>query len=147
MVWPAGRSKDAPEAGRTETPVAVMVERPNPSPAKGRRALRAIRNAKQDLKTVASPEAEVKSVVQEASAKVKGLLKEINRGTVTGARIDALLGEIKKGFTKTNWAELLQELKIAGKPKSMRDAAQKVRQVLNSQLEMHVKLQGFSGRR
>jgi hypothetical protein len=82
--------------------------------------------------------------VEDAAASVRALLAEIDHGTVTGARIDAVLADIKKGFTKAKWEELLTNLQI-GKAKTIDQAVEKVKQVLNSQLEMHVKAQGFGG--
>jgi hypothetical protein len=90
------------------------------------------------LKTQAKPKGGALTVA-EASERVRGLLGEINQGTVTNSRIDSLLSDIQKGFTKPKWLELLATLEIAGKSKTIGEAVAKVRQVLNSQLEMHVK--------
>jgi hypothetical protein len=66
---------------------------------------------------------------------------------VTSARIDALLVEIDKGLKKPECVELLSLLDISGKPSTKGQAIEKVRQVLNSQLEMYVKAQAFGGTR
>jgi hypothetical protein len=79
--------------------------------------------------------------VADAAERVKGLLAEVSQGTVTNARIDSLLADIRKGFTKAKWLELLAALSIAGKANTIDQAVEKVRQVLNAQLEMHVKAQ------
>jgi hypothetical protein len=85
--------------------------------------------------------------VQGAAESVRGVLAEIDGGTVTSARIDTLLGEIKKGLSKPQMDELLVTLNISGKAKSKEQAADKVRQVLNNQLEMYVKNQALDRNR
>lgn len=81
--------------------------------------------------------------VPDAAGQVRGLLGEINQGTVTTPRIDSLLADLKKALTKPQWDELLAALDIAGKAKTKDMAVEKVRQMLNSQLEMYVKAQAF----
>jgi hypothetical protein len=62
---------------------------------------------------------------------------------VTVVQIDTLMAELKKGLTKPQWDELLLALDIAGKAKTKDQAVEKVRLMLNSQLEMHFKARGF----
>jgi hypothetical protein len=81
--------------------------------------------------------------VSDAAGRVRQLLAEINQGAVTSARIDSLMGEINKGLKSPECDELLTVLGIAGKAKTKAKAVEKVREVLNSQLEMHVKAQAF----
>jgi hypothetical protein len=88
-----------------------------------------------------------KMTVQAAAAEVKSLLAEIDRGTVTGARVDTLVGDIQKALSAPQMNELLTALSISGKGKSKGQAADKVRQVLNNQLEMYVKNQALDGPR
>jgi hypothetical protein len=83
--------------------------------------------------------------VDDAAGRVRQLLAEINQGTVTSARIDALLVEIDKGLKKPECVELLTLLNISGKPGTKGRAIEKVKQVLNNQLEMYVKAQAFGG--
>jgi len=78
-----------------------------------------------------------------AAGKTRELLSEISHGTVTTPRIDDFLAGIKKDLKDHELAQLLVELKIAGKPKSKSHAVEKIGQVLKSQLEMHVKAQAF----
>ena len=75
--------------------------------------------------------------------RVRQLLAEINQGAVTNVRIDSLMGEINKGLKSAGCDELLTVLGIAGKAKTKAKAVEKVREVLNSQLEMHVKAQAL----
>jgi hypothetical protein len=92
----------------------------------------------------AAPKAKVAALaVGEAAGKVRGLLNEINQGTVTSSRIDTLLGELQKGLTKPQLDELLAGLAIAGKAKTKDQAVERVKQVLTSQLEMYVKAQAL----
>jgi len=81
--------------------------------------------------------------VADAVGRVRQLLAEINQGAVTNVRIDSLMGEINKGLKSPECDELLTVLRISGKAKSKAKAVEKVREMLNSQLEMHVKAQGF----
>ena len=84
--------------------------------------------------------------VAAAAERVRTLLDEINAGSVTMARIDELLASIKKDLVKPQkdaWLQLLAELKIAGKPKTIPKAMAEVRQMLTMQLEMYVKQQAF----
>jgi hypothetical protein len=73
-----------------------------------------------------------------AVALVQGVLDDINRGGVDGRRIEDTLTQVK-GLSKPQADQLLVELKIAGKARSKDAAIDKVRQVLKSQAEMHVK--------
>jgi hypothetical protein len=84
--------------------------------------------------------------VAAAAEMVRSLLGEIDNGTVNSSRITALLDTLKKDLVKPQkeaWLQLLPELKISGKPKTIPKAIEEVRQMLNSQLEMHVKQQAF----
>jgi hypothetical protein len=84
--------------------------------------------------------------VSAAADMVRSLLAEIDNGTVDSSRITALLDTLKKELVKPQketWLQLLPELKISGKPKTIAKAIEEVRQMLNSQLEMHVKQQAF----
>ena len=92
----------------------------------------------------AAPKAKATALsVADAAAKVRELLAEINQGTVTAPRIDALLGTFKKDLKKPDLEELLGKLDIAGKPKTKDQAIARIGQVLTSQLEMYVKAQAF----
>jgi hypothetical protein len=81
--------------------------------------------------------------VTEAASRVRGLLDEINQGAVTSSRIDALIATLKKDFKKPDLEHLLVALQIAGKPKTKDQAVDRIKQTLNSQLEMYVKAQPF----
>ncbi len=84
--------------------------------------------------------------VAAAAEMVRALLGEIDNGTVNTARITALLDTLKKDLVKPQkdaWLQLLPELKISGKPKTIAKAVEEVRQMLTSQLEMHVKQLAF----
>lgn len=79
---------------------------------------------------------------------IRGLLNEINSGSVTTGRVDKMLSDMMASkMNKADWQETLDDLKIAGQARSRQDAAAKIRQVVLSQLEMHVKGQalGVSG--
>jgi hypothetical protein len=81
--------------------------------------------------------------VADAAGRVRQLLTEINQNVVTNVRIDSLMGEVNKGLNSSECDELLRVLGISGKAGSKAKAIGKVREVLNSQLEMHVKAQAF----
>jgi hypothetical protein len=85
--------------------------------------------------------------VADATGRVRGLLAEVDGGTVTSSRIDSMLAEFKNGLTKPQWDELLASLSIAGKARTKDQAVEKLKQVLNSQLEMYVKAQAFGQNR
>lgn len=85
--------------------------------------------------------------VEDAAGRVRQLLADINQGSVTSGRIDSLLGEINKGLKFPECEQLLTVLNISGKAKTKGQALEKVRQVLNSQLEMYVKAQAFGPNR
>jgi hypothetical protein len=92
-----------------------------------------------------APRAKIPALtVADAAQKVRGLLAEINQGIVTTPRIDSLLSELKEGMTKPHLEQLLAALEIAGKPKTKDQAVEKVRQVMNSQLEMYIKAQALN---
>ena len=82
--------------------------------------------------------------VGDAEINIRSLLTEIPQGVVATPRINALLEDINKGLNKTQWDELLKKLNFTGKAKTKGDAVERVRQMLNSQLEMYVKAQAFS---
>jgi hypothetical protein len=83
----------------------------------------------------------------DAATMIRALLAEIDRGTVTSMRIDTLLNGLKKDLAKpqkSQWEQLLVELNIHSKPKTIDGAKELVRQMLNSQLEMYVKRQAYN---
>lgn len=95
-----------------------------------------------DKKTKGPPKPKAPALtVADASARVRTMLGEISNGSVTGASIENMLNEFEKGLTKPKWDELLKNLEIAGKAASKPKAVAMLRQVLTSQLEMHVKSQ------
>ena len=53
------------------------------------------------------------------------------------------MGVLKKELKKPELLQLVVALEIAGKPKTKDQAAERIGQVLKSQLEMHVKAQAF----
>lgn len=83
--------------------------------------------------------------VPDASAKVRMLLDEIKEGKVTSGRIDGLIADFSKGLSAPQFQELLTAVNISGKSKSKGQSADKLKQVLSSQLEMHIKSQAFGG--
>jgi hypothetical protein len=80
--------------------------------------------------------------VADAASQVRSLLAEINQGTVSAQRIESLLATLDK-LKKPELDQLLVSLEIAGKPKSKKEAIQRVGSILSSQVEMHVKAQAF----
>jgi hypothetical protein len=85
--------------------------------------------------------------VLDAAGRVRELLDEVNGGTVTSSRIDSILVEFKTGLTKPQWDELLTALNVSGKARTKDQAVEKLKQVLNSQVEMYVKAQAFDQNR
>lgn len=88
----------------------------------------------------ASPRKDEPAVsVAQAAAEMRGLLEEINRGTLTLERIDSWLAKVKQQLKKPQLDELLSNVGIAGGAKTKDQGIAKIRQVLASQLEMFIK--------
>lgn len=94
-------------------------------------------------KTTPSKDKGASLSVADAATKVRQLLAEINQGAVTTDRINSLLRDLDKALKKPDFDQLLASLQIAGKSGAKKQAVEKIRQVLNSQLEMYVKAQSF----
>lgn len=79
----------------------------------------------------------------EAANKFRALLSEINEGTVTTPKIDALMNQFNAAMKKPDLDQLLTMVEIAGKSKSKADAIDKLRMVLVSQTQMYAKTASF----
>ncbi len=80
--------------------------------------------------------------IKHAAGKVQGLLDKINSGEVSTRHIDELVDDLKGSLSKDQWRELLPHVRIHGKL-SKSAAVRKLKEVLHSQLEMHVKAQAM----
>lgn len=82
--------------------------------------------------------AKEKLSVADAAAAVQQVLDRINFGEVTGQSIEETVGRFNQ-LTKPQLQELLQRLNIQGKASTKLIGLGKIKQVLNTQLEMYIR--------